>query len=140
MPDATFVDAELLVQPTKRTNFLIDEVFFPNDASCDLSAPNVPIRQRAELAFCSVLADFWQRICTQPNCADNPPYQNVLKDALSSPSTVAFVVRLLQRLATEVGHPQLQAELSNLIGRLPPCVTDLEAEGFVIPDQLVVAP
>lgn len=71
---------------------------------------------------------------------DRDAFGDRLQDALSSPSAVAFVVALMQRLATQVGQPQLQAELGSLAGRLPQCVGDLEAKGFVIPEELVVAP
>ncbi len=143
LPDPTsprnFLDVELLVQPTKRSNFLLDEVFFcENDASCDPTS--APFRARAELAVCSFLADVWLRVCELPACADDPPYDNVLQMIQGSPTAQALVVAAFQGLASQVGDPAMAAQLAGIGTRLDACVDDLEDEGYVIPETLVVAP
>jgi hypothetical protein len=133
------LNAQLLVQPTKRTNFLLDEVFLcKDDASCDPTQP--ALRERGELAACSIAADFWTRVCGDPNCTGNPPYENLLRQVTASPSDLAWVVALLQQLAVQAGQSELAPILGSVGTQLAACVTDLEGEGYTIPETLVVAP
>jgi hypothetical protein len=135
-----FADYELRVQATKRTNFLLNEVFFcENDASCDPSMPNAPMRERAGLAMCSLLADMWWRTCNVANCGDNPPHDNVLR-AADSAIGLTTLAAVLRRIATEAGQPALSTVIDELGPRLPQCIADLEAAGYVIPEELVLAP
>jgi hypothetical protein len=139
-PGTTF-QAELLVQPTKRTNFLLNEVFFcENDASCDPSLPNAPLRARAELAVCSMLADVWWRTCSTPACPGNPPYENLLQDVTTDPQAVQWVTAILQQLAVQAGTPELSQVVQTVGTKLPQCVGDLGAKGYSVPTQYVPAP
>jgi hypothetical protein len=139
-PGTTF-QAELLVQPTKRTNFLLNEVFFcQDDASCDPSLPNAPLRARAELAVCSMLADVWWRTCSTPACPGNPPYENLLQDVTTDPQAVQWVTGILQQLAAQAGTPELSQVVQTVGTKLPQCVGDLGAKGYSVPTQYVPAP
>jgi hypothetical protein len=129
-------DAELRVVATKRTNFLLNEVLFcENDAKCDPTPPNAPMRRRAEFAACSMLADMWWRLCDAPQCSDDPPYQNLLREAAASPANLSVVQAILARIATEVGSPA-SSVLATLGSRLPQCIGALEASGYLIPPEL----
>jgi hypothetical protein len=65
--------------------------------------------------------------------------QNLLRDA-TRPANAAWISAIFGRIALEAGSPELSAVLGMLAARLPQYVADLEAEGYVIPPQLVLAP
>jgi len=135
-----FSDVELRVQATKRTNFLLNEVLFcTNDQSCDPTVQNAPIRQRADLALCSMLADMWWRTCDNPNCPGNPPWDNLIRDIASDPFLLGWAQAILNQAAGNASG-QLAQELGMLSTRLPQCVADLQAAGYVIPQQVVFTP
>jgi hypothetical protein len=50
------------------------------------------------------------------------------------------VVALLQQLAVQAGQSELAPILGSVGTQLAACVTDLEGEGYTIPETLVVAP
>jgi hypothetical protein len=97
------VTNEIIVAPSTRTNFLINEVLFcPDDASCDpgidtdalrscLTAPScdfnaqllaaeantAPIPLRAQRAICSMLGDIWFRQSPGVGTTSSKPFKNM---------------------------------------------------------------
>jgi hypothetical protein len=130
---------DLRVQPTKRTNFLVNEVFTcENDNDCDLLAQ--PIHDRAELAMCSVLGDMWYRVCTDPYDCDNGgiEYRNLMSSAIQDGSQLSVVMDAFAHTENMTGStPGTTPSPTDLHDLLVACETDLATEGFTLPTNFV---
>jgi hypothetical protein len=134
LPAGGSANFELRVLPSRRTNFLINEVFVcEDDAACNPIELS-PLRDRAELATCSMLADIWYRSCADPSCPSNPDYDNMLWDVWGSAGQTALLVNLLTALAQIANVPPTVLP-TPLATYLAGCQNDLAAAGFVVPTQ-----
>jgi len=139
---------DVIVVPSVRTNFLLNEVFFcPDNASCDPNAAlpaatatpaakQRSIRYRALLASCSMLADFWYATCPQDangqHCDQATTYRNAMTNA------AANTRQLLQGLlAASCGaDPSCQAQANAAAGAVDSvntCRAMLQEQGFSVP-------
>jgi len=144
MDAATVIDGfpfyiDLRAQPTKRTSYLVNEVFTcENDADCDLLTQ--PIHERAELAMCSALADMWYRVCTDPNDCDGGgvAYQNLMGAAIADGSQLQVVADAFAYTEGMTGSGAgTTPPPAALLGLLQGCAADLATEGFTIPTDFV---
>ena len=138
---------DVIVVPSVRTNFLLNEVFFcPDNASCDPSvavpAATAPpdtkrrsLRYRALLASCSMLADFWYASCPEDangqHCDQVTTYVNA---AIDADSTRQVLLGLLSRSCGADASCQAQANAAaNAPDPVKACRGMLAEQGFSIP-------
>jgi len=134
---------DVVVVPSVRTNFLLNEVFFcPDNASCDPATPTTEkrrsLRYRAMLASCSMLADFWYASCPEDanglHCDQVQTYANGLIDANSTRQVL--LAMLAQSCGTDASCQAQANAANNAAAPMTTCLGMLAEQGFSIPQTL----
>jgi hypothetical protein len=134
---------DVVVVPSVRTNFLLNEVFFcPDNASCDPATPTTEkrrsLRYRAMLASCSMLADFWYASCPEDanglHCDQVQTYANAAIDANSTRQVLLGM--LTQSCGTDASCQAQVNAAANAADPMNTCLGMLAEQGFSIPPTL----
>lgn len=115
---------------SRRTVTLINEIFVcRNSAHCHPRAPF--IRQRAELAMCSVMGDVWA------HPADSTvPYLNLLnalENASTDPAIVAVIEEIWNNVRGLMNHEEAENAFEVLVQAASDCMDNLTGAGFPPP-------
>lgn len=114
--------------PTRRTNLLMNEVFFCKDnQDCNPTLDDAAIRQRADLATCSMAADLWYQEVAHGQGAS--PLQNVLLSALQE--RPFYLERLFNEIQGQIGC-NLMPPYQEFRDYLTDCHEELTEAGFEI--------
>jgi hypothetical protein len=120
---------EVAVWVSRRTEVLLNDIFVcRNSVACHPGQP--ALAARAELAFCSILADVWGR----PGLAATP-YSNemVLLNSTTDPAALAVLEALWDTFRDAIGLKVPENAFSTLTSFSTTCATKLTEAGFPAP-------
>lgn len=131
---------ELKTVPTKRTNVLLNEVFFCKDnIHCSPSVMSLPdgqaMRQRAELAICSMSADLWYKTAPPGVPLSTRPFQSVLEVATDPGFSDLLHNRLCPWMPAPLASRCHQAA-NDTVNVLNACRSRLQGAGWAVPSTI----